>query len=114
MIFEDFHPKRKTRIMKKFLAREQRKPFHLEKDLLLRSIFIQENDEDYILITTFHHIAFDGWSIHIFYHELSNIYGFLTNQNPLNIPELKIQYADYAKKRGREGIRSSKSTILEK
>ena len=43
-----------------------------------------------------HHIATDGWSLTVFFEELANLYSAYCNQKPVVLPELPIQYADYA------------------
>src|SRR6185369_14864228 len=48
------------------------------------------------LLLTFHHIAFDGWSVGIFTRELSALYGAALAGRPSPLPELPVQYADFA------------------
>ena len=49
-----------------------------------------------ILMFNIHHIAADGWSIEILAKEFSSIYTASLKGRAANLPELTIQYADYA------------------
>ncbi|MCJ8275117.1 MAG: amino acid adenylation domain-containing protein, partial [Psychrosphaera sp.] len=66
-------------------------PFDLAQDLMLRAAFIRQNPQQGILTITLHHIASDGWSMGLLFKEFVHHYQGLT---PL--PELSVQYADYA------------------
>ncbi len=80
-----------------FATKEGSKPFDLTKDVLLRTSLININETYNVLIITFHHIVADGWSLAVFINEIITAYAaFSKNQNPF-LPELKIQYADFAK-----------------
>ena len=50
----------------------------------------------YWLLITCHHIVFDGWSIQILFDELAKYYDALNNNLAAPLPELAIQYVDYA------------------
>jgi alpha-ketoglutarate-dependent taurine dioxygenase len=56
----------------------------------------ESDDEFHILLLTVHHIAFDGWSIAIFFRELSELYRALIEERASTLPELPIQYSDFA------------------
>ena len=72
------------------------RPFNLRKDYPLRvCIYHVANKHYYILINT-HHIASDGWSIDIFQRELLAFYQYYAEEKPLQLPELTIQYKDFA------------------
>src|SRR3712207_2447474 len=43
-----------------------------------------------------HHIVSDGWSMGVFLRELGALYGAFSSGSPSPLPELPIQYADYA------------------
>ena len=43
-----------------------------------------------------HHIVFDGWSTGVFVEELAALYGTYLRGEQDPLPELKLQYADYA------------------
>lgn len=70
--------------------------FNLSNDLPFRACLYHKKDQVELLVN-FHHIVSDGWSIDIFLKELKQYYEYYTNQsNFLDIPELSIQYNDFA------------------
>ncbi|MBA4495181.1 condensation domain-containing protein [Paenactinomyces guangxiensis] len=73
---------------------EQR--FDLEKGPLLRAQLFCLADAESVFALCMHHIISDDWSMEVFIKELAVIYeSFLMNQS-LSLPELSIQYADFA------------------
>jgi len=82
--------------VKQCIEQETQKIFDLTKDVLLSVRLLKRNPEEHILIITMHHIASDGWSMGILIKEFNTLYkGFAEGDaNPL--PELNIQYSDYA------------------
>ncbi|MBC8945042.1 non-ribosomal peptide synthetase [Xenorhabdus indica] len=70
--------------------------FNLSTDLMLRIRLIKLAENDYVIIYTIHHIAFDGWSVTIFLHEFFTLYKAYCQGKVNPLPPLKIQYADYA------------------
>lgn len=77
--------------------REQfREPFDLSHDPILRTTLLEFSSQDHILILVSHHIASDGWARGVLLRELEGLYtAFVSGEKPL-LPELPIQYADYA------------------
>ncbi len=75
---------------------ESRKPFDLNGDLMLRAALLRTTDADSLLLLTVHHIAADGWSMNILWRELSAAYDAYSQGGTPSLPELRIQYADYA------------------
>src|SRR5215475_5511103 len=73
-----------------------RRPFDLSQDLMLRALLLRLADREHILLLVTHHIASDGWSGGILWRELGNLYGAFSRGEPDPLPELPIQYADYA------------------
>ncbi len=71
-------------------------PFDLSKDDMLRATLITISDEEFVLVITVHHIASDGWSRSIIVDELASIYSDITNNQPVHLSPLTVQYADYA------------------
>jgi amino acid adenylation domain-containing protein len=78
------------------VAQEAVKPFDLTKDLMLRASWIQQTDEQGILLFNMHHIASDGWSMGILVREFIDVYQAVVEGEPDSLPPLAIQYADYA------------------
>lgn len=75
---------------------EVKQPFDLTNGPLLRVVLLKLGEESHVLLLTIHHIVFDGWSVDIFMHELSSLYSAFSNGAPSPLPELPIQYADFA------------------
>ena len=75
---------------------EARRPFDLAKGPRMRTILLRLGEQDYMLFLAIHHVICDGWSMEVFIRELSEQYlAFVTGQ-PSPLPELPIQYADFA------------------
>lgn len=71
-------------------------PFDLGKAPLMRATLLKLAAEEQVLLLNMHHIAFDGWSFDVFERELSVLYtAFLQGQSS-PLPELPVQYADFA------------------
>ena len=77
-------------------SEEAGRPFDLARDLMLRAQLLQLGDQDQVLILTMHHIASDGWSMGVFGRELTALYEAFAQDQPSPLPELPIQYQDYA------------------
>ncbi|MBW4676162.1 MAG: amino acid adenylation domain-containing protein [Desmonostoc geniculatum HA4340-LM1] len=75
---------------------EAQQSFNLAETPLLRATLLKLNDTDHVLLFTAHHIVFDGWSIEIFIRELAVLYEAFSTGKPSPLPELPIQYADFA------------------
>jgi amino acid adenylation domain-containing protein len=75
---------------------EARRPFDLTHDYPLRAALVRIEDDDHRLFLTIHHIVSDGWSMGILTKELSNIYDAIATNQPIELPELPVQYADFA------------------
>jgi hypothetical protein len=71
-------------------------PFDLENGPLLRIRLLRLGEQEYILLLTIHHIIGDGWSRGVLLHELSVLYEAFCQGNPTSLPDLPVQYADYA------------------
>ncbi|WP_413456469.1 condensation domain-containing protein (plasmid) [Glutamicibacter sp. FR1] len=71
-------------------------PFDLERGPLLRVALLSVGPAEHVLVVVMHHIISDGWSMQVFLRELFESYHALANQKQPSLPELPIQYADYA------------------
>ncbi|MGB3203984.1 MAG: amino acid adenylation domain-containing protein [Crinalium sp.] len=102
----------------KLAIQEARQPFNLATDQLLRVKLLQLDDAEYVLLLNLHHIVADGWSIGVLIRELGTLYTALYNDQVAStppfqrgaggiinsarrvemkiLPELPIQYADFA------------------
>lgn len=79
------------------LANEQgRLPFDLSKGLLIRITLLYFGGIEYVLLINFHHIVADGWSIGVLIREIGILYKAFLEKQPSPLPDLPIQYADFA------------------
>ncbi len=75
---------------------ERQRPFDLAHEFPWRTLLILLAPDDVIISLTQHHIACDGWSITIFKSELGKLYKAYSEGQSLTLPELPLQYADFA------------------
>ena len=75
---------------------EARRPFDLTQGPLLRATLLHLGADHHILLLTLHHIVSDGWSMEVLFRELSELYGSYSAGMDSPLPELPIQYVDYA------------------
>lgn len=80
----------------KQIIEELQKLFDLTQSPLLRCTLFDLGYENYILVNVFHHIIIDGWSKGILFKELSEFYQAFLSNSTVDLPELPIQYADFA------------------
>ena len=79
------------------LAREEAaRPFNLAEGPLLRASLVRLDAEEHVILLTMHHIVSDGWSMGVLIHEVTVLYEKFSRNLPSPLPELAIQYADYA------------------
>lgn len=82
--------------VKRLLWEEMQCPFDLARGPLIRVRLLRCDQEDHVLLLTLHHSVADGWSIDLLFKEISILYTARQATKPLVLPELPIQYADYA------------------
>lgn len=70
--------------------------FDLSRDVLLRAHLLRLADEEHMLVLVTHHVISDGWSMRLLLGELVAIYTALSEGKPSPLPELSVQYVDYA------------------
>ncbi|MBU7581844.1 MAG: amino acid adenylation domain-containing protein [Nostoc sp. TH1S01] len=75
---------------------EAQQPFNLEADTLLRVKLLHLSEQEYVTLLTMHHIVSDGWSIDVLVRELATLYPAFCQGQQSPLPELEIQYADFA------------------
>ncbi|HYC27566.1 MAG TPA: amino acid adenylation domain-containing protein, partial [Chitinophagaceae bacterium] len=78
------------------IARLVAKPFDLSTDHMLRAHLISLEPAEHVLVITLHHIASDGWSMPVLMNELQELYTAYVHKREPKLPELPVQYADYA------------------
>ncbi|MFE8600248.1 amino acid adenylation domain-containing protein [Archangium violaceum] len=75
---------------------ETQRPFDLARGPLLRTQLLRLNDTTHVLLVTMHHIISDGWSMTLLTREMGQLYAAYSTGRPSPLPELAVQYADYA------------------
>ncbi|HEY2737137.1 MAG TPA: condensation domain-containing protein, partial [Thermoanaerobaculia bacterium] len=71
-------------------------PFDLARGPLARFVLLMLGPEESFLAVALHHIVSDGWSTGVMVREISVLYGAFHGGRPSPLPELAVQYADYA------------------
>ncbi|MFC5743625.1 non-ribosomal peptide synthetase [Dyella tabacisoli] len=64
---------------------------------LFRVSLLRMGEHDHVVLLTLHHIISDGWSGAVLIREISGLYAAFAQGQPSPLPELPIQYADYAR-----------------
>ncbi|HEX7317733.1 MAG TPA: amino acid adenylation domain-containing protein [Pyrinomonadaceae bacterium] len=78
-------------------AEEVRRPFDLARGPLMRVTLLRLGEREHILLLCIHHIISDGWSSRVLIGELVTLYDSFASGRPSPLPELSIQYADFAR-----------------
>jgi amino acid adenylation domain-containing protein/non-ribosomal peptide synthase protein (TIGR01720 family) len=78
------------------LRQEAQRPFDLARGPLLRVLRLGLAPAEHAVLLTLHHIVGDGWSMGLLVRELGLLYGALLAGRPSPLPELAVQYADFA------------------
>ncbi|WP_394841909.1 non-ribosomal peptide synthase/polyketide synthase [Pendulispora brunnea] len=82
--------------MERHVADEGSLPFDLARGPLLRASLLRLGAEEHVLLVTMHHIVSDGWSMGVLVREVGTLYPAFVEGRPSPLPELGIQYADFA------------------
>ncbi|MFS0516453.1 amino acid adenylation domain-containing protein [Nostoc sp. UIC 10607] len=77
-------------------TKQAQQPFDLATEWLIRGTLLILSETEHILLLTMHHIVSDGWSIGVLVSELATLYQAFCTGQPLSLPELPIQYGDFA------------------
>ena len=85
------------RELKKIAAERSNHHFDLSSAPLLRACLVEFDGEDYGFLIEVHHICCDGWSMGVLTEELAQLYDAYSAGPPSPLPELPIQYSDYAR-----------------
>ncbi|HEV2473099.1 MAG TPA: condensation domain-containing protein [Chthonomonadales bacterium] len=88
----DQRDRKREELLLDFAAR----PFDFARDLMLRAMLIRVSDQEYWFVHVSHHIAWEYWSTTILYRDLGPLYEQFAAGRPARLPELAVQYADFA------------------
>jgi len=84
------------REVERLAAIEARQPFDLGRGPLLRAKLLRKSQDEHVLLFAMHHIVSDGWSMGVLVEEAAQLYTAYATATAPSLPELGIQYADYA------------------
>ncbi len=82
--------------IKAIIKEENSKPISLENPPLFRARLLKLSDTEFVIVLVIHHIISDDWSTKVLMQEISIIYESIVKNIEYPLPELKIQYVDYA------------------
>ncbi|MFY0567872.1 MupA/Atu3671 family FMN-dependent luciferase-like monooxygenase [Archangium lansingense] len=80
----------------RWASEEARRPFDLAAGPLIRAALLRVDDTEHVLLVTPHHIVSDGWSAGVMMKELAVLYAAFVSGAASPLPELTVQYVDYA------------------
>jgi hypothetical protein len=83
-------------MVQQLATREVQQSFDLGRGPLLRVTVLRLGAEEHVVFLTMHHIVADGWSMGVFVRELVALYEAFAAGRSSPLPELPIQYADFA------------------
>lgn len=75
---------------------DSQRPFDLTTEPLIRAIILRLGEEEHVAILAMHHIISDAWSLSLLIQEIAAFYESFAKGAPAPLPELPIQFADYA------------------
>lgn len=93
---EDVPGAARKAMAQRLIHEETSKPFDLGRGPMLAASLIRLGETERILTVALHHIAADGWSLHTFRAELAALYPAFAGGHASPLPDLTVQYADYA------------------
>ncbi|OJT21385.1 hypothetical protein BO221_26550 [Archangium sp. Cb G35] len=75
---------------------ESLRPFDMERAPLMRGTVLRLAADDHVVLVTMHHMVTDRWSLGVLVRELMALYAAFSQGQPSPLPELPVQYSDYA------------------
>jgi hypothetical protein len=76
---------------------EVRRPFVLSEELPARVVLIKQAADEHIVVIVLHQLIADAWALNVFIREMMLLYSSYSEGRPSPLPELPIQYADFAR-----------------
>jgi amino acid adenylation domain-containing protein len=87
---------RRSAVIDELVREELLRPFDLERGPLQRIVLVRQSPDEHVAILTTHHSVSDAWSTGILIRELAALYRAHGEGSPSPLPELPVQYADFA------------------
>src|SRR5918996_1591257 len=82
--------------VRRLVEEEGERPFDLARDRLVRAALLCCGPDEHVAMASMHHIVSDGWSMAVFVAELGALYEARAAGRPSPLPELPVQYPDFA------------------
>jgi amino acid adenylation domain-containing protein len=92
----DLPESEQTAEINRLTSEDARRPFDLARGPVMRTTLARLGAEDHVVLFTLHHIASDGWSMGVLINEVATLYAAFVEGRQSPLPELPIQYADFA------------------
>jgi amino acid adenylation domain-containing protein len=89
------HPSPESEALR-LAAEDAARPFELSRGPLVRASLLRLGEDSHVLLLCMHHIISDGWSMGVLVREVASLYQAFSAGQPSPLPELPLQYADFA------------------
>jgi len=89
-------PQQRERMLHQLATEQLNLPLDLARGPLLRLVLYRMGEQEHVLLAIMHHLVCDGWSMGVLMRELATLYRGFVAGRPATLPELPIQYADFA------------------
>lgn len=92
----ELSPTEREEAAHQFAKGEAQRPFCLAEETAWRASLLRLDEEEHIFLMIMHHIITDAWSLELCVRDLKSLYAAACDHRPAPLPELPVQYADYA------------------
>jgi len=82
--------------VQRIVAELRSKPFELDRGPLMEASLLTATPTEHVMVLLMHHIIGDGWSQGVLVREIASLYQSFIEQRPPDLPDLEIQYTDFA------------------
>ncbi|MEA2172934.1 MAG: hypothetical protein QOD00_526, partial [Blastocatellia bacterium] len=89
-------PQKRDTEARRLATEDVLRPFDFSRGPLLRASLLRLSEQEHILSLTMPHIVSDGWSMGVLVREVAALYEAFSKGQASPLPELPVQYADYA------------------
>ncbi|HEX7238619.1 MAG TPA: amino acid adenylation domain-containing protein, partial [Longimicrobiaceae bacterium] len=89
-------PEHREALLRRLADEEAVRPFDLARGPLLRASVVRTGDDEWGVLLNMHHVVSDAWSMDVLVREVTALYEAFAAGRPSPLPELQVQYADYA------------------
>ncbi|MBJ6766250.1 non-ribosomal peptide synthetase, partial [Myxococcaceae bacterium JPH2] len=86
----------RSSVAERVAREESQRPFDLSRGPLLRATLLTLSDREHVLVLVMHHIVSDGWSMGVLVREVVSLYEAFLQGHASPLPDLALQYADFA------------------